>query len=139
MRAEFTAFRTLLDGGAVLSGKVETAIRREDGDPVRDNYAVLYPSIPGRLKDHRYAAPPDPNADRTLTYDVRAVATSADGAFLLADAAVQRVVGQTLTVAGRRCDPIELVEAVEEGRIQYDRTSDLYFIDMSFRFMSRRA
>lgn len=139
MIAEFTAFRTRLAAHALLSGKVETAVRLTDGgEPVRANYVVAKPAGPDRLRDDRYTATQEPASKRRFTYDVRVVAVDADGVLLLANAVIGQLVGHVLTVTGRRCDPIELVEGVEEA-FQYDRTARLHWVDLSFRFVSRRA
>lgn len=139
MRAEYTAFKSRLEGHPLLSGKVSTAVRFANGNPVRTNYVVAYPSAPDRLDDERYTAAPSASSERTLTYDVRVVAVDADGVLLLAEAVVAQVVGHRLSVSGRVCDPMWLVPGVEEGRVEYDKTTDLYYLDMSFRYVSRRA
>lgn len=138
MRAHFAAFRSRLEGHTILAGKVETAVRITNGTPVRANYAVAFPAAPDRLGDDRFTSTQHGDSNAEYTNDVRLVATSADGVLLLADAAMEQMIGHVLVVAGRKCDPIRLVEGVEEGRVEYDRTADLYYIDLSFRFWSRR-
>ena len=139
MRAEFTAFSTRLAAHTLLSGKVYDAVRLTDaGEPVRANYVVAKPAGPDRLDDSRYTALQRASSARRFTYDVRVVAVDATGVLLLADAAVAQLVGHSLTVAGRACDPIELVEGVEEA-FEFDRTARLHWVDLSFRFWSRRA
>lgn len=139
MRAEFTAFKTRLAAHSLLSGKVFDAVRLTDsGEVVRANYVVVRPAGPDRLSDARYAGLQAPASKRRFTFDVRVVAVDADGVLLLAEAAVAQMVGYSLTVTGRRCDPIGLVEGVEEA-FEFDRTTRLHWVDLSFRFWSRRA
>lgn len=139
MRAEFQAFRARLAAHSLLAGKVVDAVRLTDGgEPVRANYVVAKPAAPDRLGDDRYTAVQQAASRKRFTFDVRVVATAADGVLLLADAAIAQLVGHSLTVAGRSCDPIELVEGVEEG-FEFDRTARLHWVDLSFRFVSRRA
>lgn len=138
MRAHFSAFRSRLEAHPALAGKVETAVRITNGTPVRANYAVAFPGAPDKLGDDRYRAIQQRDSDAVYTNDVRLVATSADGVLTLADAALDQMIGHSLAVEGRRCDPIRLVEGVEEGRVEYDRQSNLYYLDLSFRYRSRR-
>lgn len=139
MLAEFTAFRERLAAHQLLIGKVETAVRLSKGnEPVRANYVIAFPAAPDIVADNRYTAAPDPDADARYTWDVRVVGVDADGVMLLADAVKDQLVGHTLTVPGRRCEPIEYVEPVEEGWGR-DNTLRLEWVDMSFRFWSRRV
>lgn len=138
MRAHFSAFRSRLEAHPVLAGKVETAVRITNGTPVRANYAVAFPGAPDKLGDNRFTAPQQRDSDAEYTFDVRLVATDADGVLKLADAALDQIVGHSLAVEGRNCAPARLVEGVEEGRVEYDRQSNLYYLDLSFRFWSRR-
>ncbi len=139
LRAHFAAFKSRLEGHSLLAGKVDTAVRVSNGSPVRANYVVAFPDVPDRLDDARYTASQRATSTATFSFDVRVVATSADGVLLFADAVVAQLVGHSLTVAGRVCDPMRLVEGVEEGRVEFDRTSELFYLDVSFRFVSREA
>lgn len=140
MLAEWTAFKTRIESLPMLTGKLHTtALRRADGAPARDNYLIAIPSVPRRLDDNRFTAPQQPDSDRELSYDVRMVAVDADGVLLLTNALIGQIVGHALEVTGRACTPIRLVEGVEEGRVEYDRAADLYYLDVTFRFMSRRG
>ena len=139
MIGEWVAFKAWCNHG-ILAGKLDTTIRvKSTGEAVRENYVVLWASAPGRLVNDRLTAAQDPDADRLITYDVRAVAVDDDGVMLLADAVIRRCVGHALTVPGRACDPMGLVEGVEEGRVEYDRATRLYYLDLSLRFWSRRS
>lgn len=138
MIGEWVAFKAWCDHG-ILAGRLDTTIRvKTTGEAVRENYVVLWAAAPGLVND-RLTASQDPDADRLITYDVRAVAVDDDGVLLLTDAVIRRCVGQSLTAPGRVCDPMSLVEGVEEGRVEYDRATRLYYLDLSLRFWSRRA
>lgn len=139
MRAENVAFRTRLAGHTLLAGRVYDAVRYTDaGQVVRDNYVVVKPAMPDRLDDVRYTSRQQAESTRRFTPDVRVVAVDADGLLLFAEAAVEQMVGCSLTVAGRVCDPVELVQGVEEAA-QFDSTTRLHYTDLSFRFWSRRG
>lgn len=140
MKAEFAAFKTALGEPAMLAGKVETAIRvTATGDPVRTNYVIAFPAVP-QFDDQRYTAVQIFESTRELEYDVRAVAVDADGVLLLGEAVVKQMLNRVLTVSGRVCDPVRMpTDNVEEGRVEYDKTARLFYIDMTFRFVSRRA
>lgn len=137
MRAEFAAFKARLEESPVLAGKVFPVVRKNGDEPVRANYVVAKSSKPDRLDDDRFTVVPEFVSDRRFTYDVRVVTVDADGLDTLGEAALKQLVGHRLSVVGRRCDPIRLVEDVEEGD-GYDRTADLFYRDFSFRFWSRR-
>lgn len=138
MRAEFEAFKSRLEGSSILAGKVFPVVRKDDDGPVRANYVVARSSVPDRLDDLRHTAVPVFESSRRFTYDVRVVTVDADGLDTLGEAVLKQLVGHVLTVPGRRCDPVRLVEGVEEGD-GYDRSADLFFRDFSFRFWSRRS
>lgn len=133
--AHYTAFKTQLSGG-ILDGRVHDAVRFNNGQPVRDNYVVAYPSTAHRLDDARYMAPQRSVSSALYRYDVRSVATSAAGVLLFAQTVRDRLIGQSVTVAGRRCDLIRLVDAVEESAVEFDKVADLFYLDDSFEFWS---
>lgn len=140
LSAHYMAFRAWLTGDAWFTGKVDAVVRRNAaGDLVRANYAILTPAIPDRLSDERFTATQRATSSARFTFDVRCVAVDADGALLWAEKTIGRLVGHSLTVAGRSCDPITLVEGVEENAVEYDRVANLYYVDMSFRFHSWEA
>ena len=137
MRGEYVAFRTRMEGHPVLEGRVDTAVRFSDGGAaVRDNYVVVKPAAPDMLRDDRYLVVQRSGGKRRFTWDVRVVATSADGVLLLGESDIEQMVGHVLSVPGRRCEPIELVQGVEEG-FEFDRTARLHYTVLSFRFWSR--
>ncbi|WP_433584551.1 hypothetical protein [Microbacterium hydrocarbonoxydans] len=138
MAEEWAAFRSRLEESPIIAGKISPIVRRDKDGAVRESYIVAKSARPDRLRDARYTATPRPDSNRRYTWDVRVVAVDADGLDILGDAVLAQAVGHVLTVSGRVCDPIELVENVEEGD-GYDRTTDLFFRDFSFRFWSRRA
>lgn len=138
MKAEFTAFKERMEASPILAGKIHPIVRKNEDGPIRTNYVVAKSSKPDRLDDNRFTAVSVFESDRRFTYDVRVVTTAADGLDVLGEAVLMQLAGHTLIVPGRRCDPIKLVEDVEEGD-GYDRTADLFYRDFSFRFWSRRA
>lgn len=137
MRAHYLAFRLLLTSVPLLSGMVFSAVRRVSGAPVRDNYVVLFPDGPADFA-LRYTEQQSPGARSRWRFDVRVVATTADGMLQIADQ-VLLVVGQVPVVAGRVCEPVRLVPSVEEGKGQYDPVTDLHYMDLSFEFWSSQG
>lgn len=137
MRAEFAAFKARLEESPILSGKVFPVVRKDHDGPVRANYVVARSSVPDRLGDDRWTSVQRFESDRRYTFDVRVVTVDDGGLDVLGEAVMSQLLGHELAVPGRRCFPVELVEAVEEGD-GYDRASDLFFRDFSFRFWSRR-
>lgn len=138
MKPHFDAFKALLLAVAILANKVYSNVRVANGQPVRQNYIVLFPDGPADLDDNRYSAPQDVDSRSRWRYDVRVVAVDADGLMLLADA-VMSLIGKVPTVAGRKCERVKLVPGVEEGKGRYDPTTDLHYLDLSFEFWSGRA
>lgn len=140
MRAEYNAFKTALGMPSVLSGKVFTGVRYTDaGEPVRDNYVVAFPSVPG-VDDQRYTAPQTYESARFCEFDTRFVATAADGVLLLLDAAMQHLLNRVLVVGGRVCDPIRVDRTANDRTgMQFDKTARLFYMDVTFTFVSRSA
>lgn len=139
MKAEWASFKARIEGSASLAGKVFSIVRKTSGGlPVRTNYVLAKSAPPDRLGDERLAGSQRFESDHRFTYDARIVAVNPDGLDDLGDALLKQLLGHKLTVPGRRCTPIELVQNIEEGD-GYDQVSDLYFRDMSFRFWSRRG
>lgn len=140
MRAEYNAFVARLRAHSMLANKTDTVVRlTTGGEPVRANYVVAFPAIPDDMDDNRYTALQSVDSARFMSFDVRVVAVDADGLMQLAEA-VMSLIGGSLEVPGRRCDPIRMAtDAVEEGTVQYDRAARLYYVDLSLEFWSRRA
>jgi hypothetical protein len=141
VRAEYNAFVARLRAHTQLANKTDTVVRfNTDGTAVRANYVVAFPAVPHELRDRRFTAEQKLDSDRYLSFDVRVVAVDSDGLMLLVEAVMAQLVNHALTVSGRRCDPIVMAtDGVEEGRVDYDRTSRLFFVDLTFEFWSRRA
>lgn len=137
MKAEFAAFKARMEEHPKLAGRISSIVRKNDDAPVRENYVVAKSSKPDRLDDNRLTGVNVFASDRRYTYDVRVVGTSAEALDSLGEPVLIQLVGYSLPVSGRSCSPIVMVEDVEEGD-GYDRTSDLYYRDFSFRFWSRR-
>lgn len=124
-----------------FEGKIFDAIRLNGDKPVRDNYAVL---TPGNTKrdDNRLTKLDSVESDALYRYDVRYVGTSVAAVLKWQQEAQELLIpegGFTLTVTGRRCEPIKLVDPVEEGEYQHDRATNLFFVDETYQFWSRRA
>ena len=141
MRLEYNAFLARVRAHPVLSNKTDTVVRTDSGgNPVRANYVVVFPAIPDGLGDDRYTALQAFESDRFLSFDVRVVAVDADGLLMLIEAVMGQLIGHTLVVSGRRCDPIRMAtDAVEEGTAKFDRDARLFYADLSFEFWSRRG
>ena len=136
MRESFTAFRTMLAAVPGIPAVDDVARVTSSGEAVRENYVIAFPpAIPG-LSDDRYKSLQRVESTSRLRFDVRTVATTADGVLLLTDR-VLSLIGQALTVAGRRCDPFTLVPGVEEGGALYDRTARLFYVDITLETISR--
>lgn len=140
MRAEFNAFKSELGVPTVIAGRVYSAVRYTDaGEPVRDNYAVAFPGVPD-IDDGRYTSAQQYESTRLCEFDVRFVATTADGVLLWLDAALKHLLGRTLTVANRVCDPIRVDRSANDrAGMQFDKTARLYYLDTTFVFTSRAA
>jgi hypothetical protein len=141
MRAEYNAFVARLRAHTQLSNKTETVVRLDgSGNAVRANYIIAFPAIPDDLDDRRYTARQEYGSDRFLSFDVRVVAVDADGVLQLAEAVMGQLIGHALTVPGRVSEPMWMAtDGVEEGTVQFDRTSRLFYLDASFEFWSRRG
>lgn len=135
----YEAFKARLAGG-ILAGKVFDVVRFNGDTAVRDNYAVLTPTNTKR-DDNRFTKLDSVESDALYRYDVRYVATSVGAVLLWQQSAQERLIpegGFSLTVPGRRCDPIRLVEPVEEGAYEHDRVTNLFYVDETYEFWSRR-
>lgn len=134
MIAEYNALRALLESVPLLAGN----IRQPDGDdePTRGTYLVTFPAAPEALDDGRWATIPRPDSDAEYSFPVRAVSTDDEGVMLIAHA-VMGLVGERLTVSGRKCDPI----TVDFDPIKKDNSVSpaLFFMNMWIEFWSRRS
>lgn len=136
MRLHYLAFKALVEGRSGLAGKVFSSVRITNGQPVSANYVVLFPDSPADLDDARFTAVQRAGSRARYRYDVRVVAVDAEGMLMLADA-VMGLVGLVPSVAGRVCERIRLVPAVEEGKGRHDSVTGLHFMDLTFEFWSR--
>lgn len=136
MLAHFLAFKALMVAVSALSNKVYANVRLAAGSPVRENYVVLFPDGPADLGDGRLTALQRAGSRARYRYDVRVVATTAEGVLTLADA-VMSLIGKVPTASGRSCTPVQLVPGVEEGRGRFDSVTDLHYMDLSFQFWSQ--
>lgn len=135
----FNAIQSRLEGDSKLSGKIAETIRRTmGGDPVRENYVILFPTAPRSLADDRFMAVQSVDSRATWEFDTRIVATTSDAVGALADAVVGRLVGHVLVIPGRTCTRITL-DPDESGAVEYDKTAQLYYQDLTFGFVSDRS
>ena len=133
----YDAVKSLLAQG-ILASRVYDTVRMNGTGLVRDNYAVLTDESP--LKNAgRYTATTSPSSRARHRFDVRSVATSANGRRMYRDAVEGNLVGKVPVVAGRSCTAIQPVPPVEEGRPQFDSTANLHYVTDSFEFWSQEA
>ena len=134
MKAHYDALKARIELAPTLTGKVDSSVRiKVPGEVVRDNYVVLWPTGPDDLGDGRFTGVQRAQSRARYRYDVRAVAVDANGCMLLAQAILDQTVGHTLTVDGRACRPCRLDEC---GRVQHDKTVNLYFQDLVIEVLS---
>lgn len=141
MRVEWTAFIAYIRTHPQLGDMTYTVVQRDAGGDlvVEKNYLVVWPAIPDRLGDDRWTAKQAATSDRFLSFDVRVVAVDAEGLMLLIEWLTEHLIGHTLNVPGRRCEPITLAtDGVEEGTVREDPKTLLQYLDLSFEFWSRR-
>ena len=139
LAASFTAWRALIDAIEGVPPTEPVARVTESGEPVRANYVITFPPKVQSLDDQRWSAQQRPTSTARLRFDVRPVATDPDSVLRFTDAIIAAVVGTRLVVPGRICDMTTLVEGVEEGKTEYDRTARLYYGDLTFEMTSREA
>lgn len=138
LQDHYAAFTTRLRDG-ILADKVFDVVRlTSTGEPVRSNYLVVTIDLPVP-DDGRFTVPQLVDGKAAYLFDVRTVATTQGAVLLLAQTARERLLGHVLTVPGRVCAPMRLVDPVEEGRIRFDRTAQLFYVDETFSVTSRRA
>lgn len=138
--AHFGAFFDRLKAQPVLAGKGFDTMRvSSTGEAIRDNYWVLFASTAGDLDDERYLAPQRAESKAVYRYDFRAVGTTTAAVLLFVDRANEQVIGHRLPVAGRVCDPIRVLPDVEGGRVRFDATTRLFYLDQTYEFTSRPA
>lgn len=138
LNAHFDAFAARLNHGIIFN-KVDDVVRLTgQGEPVRANYVVVGIEAP-TPDDGRYTAAQRVDSSAMYRFGVRSVAVDRAGVLLFAQTVRERLLGHVLTVPGRVCGPVRLVGAVEEGRVRWDRTARLFYLDESFEFRSQRS
>lgn len=137
-RAEhFAAFLSAIP--APVAGHDTAAPTNSDGTLLRASYAVAY--------DRGAKAPPDDgrltkgqSADDAVTWRfvVKSVGTTPFAARSVDSAIASALVGRTLIVAGRRCDPIRMDD---NGEVKRDSavSPPLYYTESDYLLRSQRA
>ena len=122
----------------ILASRVYDTVRVNGSTPVRDNYVVLIDDSPV-LDENRYTALDLPGSRSRHRFDVRSVATSANGRRMYQQAVRDNLIGVVPVVAGRVCSAVQLVGAVEEGQPEFDSTAQLHHVLESYEYWSWRA
>lgn len=136
-KAHYDAFRARMETVPQLAGKGHDGVRvNANGSAVRENYFVLFPSLPVSLESGRYSLPDSSESDARYVFDVRFVAVNATGLLVLADPGVAALLGHRLVVGGRNCTPIELDS---RGAAVFDPVANLHYMDVAFEFWSYAA
>lgn len=135
----FDALDDRLQGETTLAGKISQTVRRTlGGDAVRENYVILFPTAPLTLGDDRFLAPQSIDSTSDWEFDIRVVATTSGAVGELSGVVAARLIGHVLIVPGRTCTRIRL-EPDETSDVEYDKTAQLYYQDLTFRFTSQRS
>ena len=134
----YGAFTYHLEAIVGLPSIEEVARVTDSGEPVRANYVVAFPPRIPSLNDERYSVAQSALSTARFRFDVRPVGTTATTVLRFTDLILAATVGQRLVVDGRVCDSMRLVEGVEEGAAEYDRTARLYYQDFTIEVISRR-
>lgn len=131
----FVAHLTNLEGIPAVD---EIARVTDSGEAVRANYVIAFPPKIPELNDARYSVRQSALSTARFRFDVRPVATTATAVLRLTDRILTGSIGHLLAVPDRACDPMRLIEGVEEGKAEYDRTARLYYMDFTLETISRR-
>ena len=134
----YKAFTGLLESVQGLPAIEEVARVTDSGEPVRANYVVAFPPRIPSLRDERYTVAQSALSTARFRFDVRPVGTTATTVLRFTDLILAATVGTPLVVDGRVCDSMRLVEGVDEGAAEYDRTARLYYQDFTIEVVSRR-
>ncbi len=136
MKAEFEAFLAHEKAAPKIGAHVQTVVRvTPDGSAVRANYVVLSPVIPN-LDDERWTSAQHADSPRRFRCDIRYVAVDTVGLISMVETVHAHTIGHVLDVPGRTCSAIRLLQSVEEGRVKFDRTSQLVYLDETIEFTS---
>ncbi|WP_460801479.1 hypothetical protein [Microbacterium sp. GXF6406] len=132
---EYTAAVALIEATGLT---VHDSLRYDsEGRLARDTYLIAFPAIPYDVEQARFSAVPDFDTGITrVDLDIQAVATTARGATKALSRALRALVGQTLLVPRRSCDPIRLTLTTSA---QDDRTIQppLFYADGSVEITTR--
>lgn len=139
MHGEYAALVALLESLPGVPTVHEIVRVTDSGIPVRANYVVAFPPAIPSLSDDRYTAGQRFESKSGQRFDVRVVATTAVGVLGIAATILSHAIGAKLIVQGRRVDPLTLVPGVEEGKTEYDRQADLFYMDFTLETVSRPA
>ncbi|WP_413354028.1 hypothetical protein [Microbacterium sp. 1P06AB] len=139
MKAEFEALLAHEKTAPKIGSQIETVVRvNADGKPVRANYVVLSPTVPN-LDDERWTSAQHADSTRRFRCDIRFVAVDTIGLLGMVEIIHAHTIGHVLDVPGRTCSAIRLLQGVEEGRVRFDRASQLVYLDETIEFTSQRA
>lgn len=118
--------------------EVVDALKYDDnGDLVRDTYIIAFPALVSGIEQARATSPVDfDNGIRTVTLDLQAVSPKATTAAKALSRAMGALVGKTIAVTGRTCDPIRLQMATG---VADDRSilPPIYYVDGSVQITTR--
>lgn len=132
---EYDAAVTLIEATGL---SVSDALRYDDeGRLDRSTYVIAFPAIPSEIAQARSTSPVDfEHGVRTIVLDLQSVSPSATKAARALARALGALVGKTVTVPGRRCDPIRLTLTTS---VADDRTTlpPLYYADGSVSITTR--
>jgi hypothetical protein len=133
----YLAVLALLEADDAL--RVEDAAQLDDnGELLRAQYAILYPTGPDDLDDDRFTAEQALDSDADFTYTLKAVSVTALGCAYVADHILAALVRKVPDVEGRRIDPIRYVE-MTEVQPDFSARPPLYQSDVTISLTSRRG
>lgn len=135
----FDAVEARLEADTDLAGRVHDTVRLDaNGGLIRDQYVILYRSVPESIVSGRFNMIPEADSDVTFMVDVRAVGTSPKKCGAVMDRILTQLVGHRLVVAGRSCAPLVLDSS---SRIVADQLVKqfMYYADVGFELTSRPA
>jgi hypothetical protein len=135
--AHYAAVKARLETDTALAGQVRDTVFDGAGEVVRGSYVVLFGGAPDALDDGRLTRIQDIDSTATYVYTVRSVSTTPGGVRSVVSKVLDKLVGFSPTVTGRRCDTIRLTHS---RGVQIDSTvkAPLYFEDDEFTLVSRR-
>lgn len=138
MRAEFDAVKARLASVNANYKVYDGLAVDESGKPFTGSYYVLYGGGPDVVDDGRFTKGQDAQSDRELSYTVRCVSPTAQGARVLAELAFAQLVGWTPTVAGRRCRPIRHTGS-DPATLDSNVLPAVFYADDDYELISARG